>query len=94
MIWRAKSKLMRGSALRARLAQHAKQGHAPQEEQERVLSHWDPEAASKFRKEMEEDKEQNAEGYMSREGPCMTMTVLGVSSLFVHREEELVEELV
>eukprot|EP00960_Hanusia_phi_P002130 61417-Hanusia_phi.AAC.1 len=27
---------------------------------------------------------------MSREGPCtgMTMTVLGVSSLFVHREEE------
>eukprot|EP00960_Hanusia_phi_P001861 53317-Hanusia_phi.AAC.1 len=61
--------------------------------QDQILNHWDPEVADKFRKEIEEDKEQNVEGYMSREGACMTMKVLGVSSLFVHREEELVEEL-
>eukprot|EP00960_Hanusia_phi_P002128 61409-Hanusia_phi.AAC.1 len=67
--------------------------HCKKEEQEVILSHWNPEVADKFRKEIEEDKELHAEGYMSREGPCMTMTVLGVSSLFVRREEELVEEL-
>eukprot|EP00960_Hanusia_phi_P057645 763621-Hanusia_phi.AAC.3 len=61
------------------------------EEQEVILSHWDSEVADKFRKEIEEDMKLHAEGCMSREGPCLTLTILGVSSLFVRGE--LVEEL-